>query len=211
MNKNIQGFLYGNLILFLLLGILTFLFRKPIFRYMGSFLQQESTWQGKHYDFGFILGGQPQERGLFAARLYHEGVVSHLVCVGGNYPRILRLSGDTCSEGRLSAVQLLLAGVPDSCITVIPEGTSTQAECRAFMDFIRQREGNILVITSRMHTRRTLWTLRRLLEELGRPFDIVGAPSVFYDEAQWWKSEEGLISVNNEYLKLLYYLYKYGI
>ncbi|MCX7767469.1 MAG: YdcF family protein [Flavobacteriales bacterium] len=211
MSKSVKGFIYGNLLLFFLLAISGFLFRKSIFDWLGRFLQHESAWEGRHYNFGFILGGQPQERGLFAAQLYHQGVISHLVCVGGNYPRILRLTGDTCSEGRLTAVQLLQAGVPDSCITVIPEGTSTQGECQAFVNFIRQREGSILVITSRIHTRRTLWTLRRLLRDLGRPFDIVGAPSFSYDEAQWWKSEEGLIGVNNEYLKLLYYLYKYGL
>jgi hypothetical protein len=37
----------------------------------------------------------------------------------------------------------------------------------------------------------------------------VAANSLVYDSDSWWTSEEGLLMVNNEYVKLLYYLVKY--
>jgi hypothetical protein len=30
-----------------------------------------------------------------------------------------------------------------------------------------------------------------------------------YDPERWWDTEEGLLMVNNEYVKLLYYALKY--
>lgn len=189
-------------------GIVLF-FRVLILKQLAQILVKESAWQQKTYDYGVILGGQPLERGLFAAKLFHEGRVKHLVCVGGNYPKILRLTEDTCSEGRLSAVQLLMSGVPDSCITVLSEGTSTQEELKAFTTFLEGKTGSILMITSRFHTRRAHRTLRKLLKNFDRTFDVAGAPSLAFDENNWWRTEEGLITINNEYLKGLYYLYKY--
>lgn len=135
--------------------------------------------------------------------------MKQIVCLGGNYPKIFRLSEDTCSEGRLSAVQLLRSGVPDSDIVVLPEGTSTQEELAAFKTFIQGKPGSILMITSRFHTRRAQWTLRKLMKDLDRPFDVAGAPPLVFDENNWWQSEEGLLTINNEYLKLIYYFYKY--
>ena len=47
------------------------------------------------------------------------------------------------------------------------------------------------------------------LKELETELIIHGTGSTRYDEAEWWKKEEGLIMVNNEYVKLLYYELKY--
>lgn len=194
--------------------ILTFLtlivfYRREMLIMTATFLVKESDWKNKTYDYAVIPGGQPIERSVFAACLFREGRVRHVVCLGGNYPKLLRLAEDTCSEGRLSAVQLLRSGVPDSCITVIPEGTSTQQELLAFERYVQGKPGSILMITSRFHTRRAFMTLKKLLKEKPRPFDLAAAPNLTFDESNWWRSEEGLITINNEYLKLLYYLYKY--
>lgn len=203
-----KTFVYFLAIVLVLGGVL-FFFRSVFLKSVANFLVTESKWQDKIYDYAVIPGGQPIERGLFAARLFHEGRLKKIICLGGNYPKIFRLSEDTCSEGRLSAVQLLKSGVPDSCITVLSEGTSTQEELKAFTNFLQGNPGSILVITSRFHTRRAQWTLRKLLKELNRPFDVAGAPPLVFDENNWWLSEEGLLTINNEYLKLIYYLYKY--
>jgi hypothetical protein len=36
-----------------------------------------------------------------------------------------------------------------------------------------------------------------------------GAPASSFQESSWWTSEEGLIMLNNEYVKLAYYHIKY--
>ena len=38
---------------------------------------------------------------------------------------------------------------------------------------------------------------------------LSGCSHSFYDENFWWESEEGMIMVNNEYMKLLYYYLNY--
>lgn len=195
--------------LLFVVGGLVWILKKPLLKTVAGFLVKESSWQNKTYDYAIILGGQPEERGRFAAELYHKGRVRHLVCLGGNYPRLLRLAEDTCSEGRLTALQLLKLGVPDSCLTVISEGTSTKEELAAFLKYYSHKEGTLLLVSSRFHTRRVHMSLRMLLGNPPRKFDMAGAPSILFDESNWWRHEEGLITINNEYLKLLYYLYKY--
>lgn len=202
--------LIAGLVFLFFIGVgVTLYFRESFLKHLARFLVSEDDWQRKTYDYAVIPGGQPIERGLFAAKLFHEGRVKHIVCLGGNYPKILRLTEDTCSEGRLSAVQLLMSGVPDSCISVLSEGTSTQEELKAFTSFIHEKPGTVLMITSRFHTRRARRVLRKLLKGFERSFDVAGAPPLLFDENNWWRSEEGLITINNEYLKGLYYLYKY--
>jgi hypothetical protein len=38
---------------------------------------------------------------------------------------------------------------------------------------------------------------------------MVAVPESTFDRASWWKNESGLITLNNEYLKLVYYYFKY--
>jgi len=38
---------------------------------------------------------------------------------------------------------------------------------------------------------------------------VQAAPSSEYDVNAWWNSEQGLLMVNNEYVKTLYYLLKH--
>jgi hypothetical protein len=63
-----------------------------------------------------------------------------------------------------------------------------------------------------MHTRRIRWVLGQLDRRQGDHrvrFLLQGASDHSYEEARWWEYEKGLIFVNNEYLKLLYYIWRY--
>lgn len=50
---------------------------------------------------------------------------------------------------------------------------------------------------------------RPMFREKGIEVVLHGTSSSYYNKMEWWKTEEGLIAINNEYMKLLYYWWKY--
>ncbi|PIZ25006.1 MAG: YdcF family protein, partial [Chloroflexi bacterium CG_4_10_14_0_8_um_filter_57_5] len=39
--------------------------------------------------------------------------------------------------------------------------------------------------------------------------EVAAVPHYGFDESNWWQSEDGLITLNNETIKLAYYFLKY--
>jgi hypothetical protein len=39
--------------------------------------------------------------------------------------------------------------------------------------------------------------------------EVAGAPHSRFDVSNWWQHEDGLIYLNNEYIKLFFYWFKY--
>ena len=68
----------------------------------------------------------------------------------------------------------------------------------------------LLIVTEGPHTRRSRWIFQRVLAS--RPVDIamISAPTVEFDDENWWRSEVGFLFVVSEYLKLLFYGLRYG-
>jgi len=66
-----------------------------------------------------------------------------------------------------------------------------------------------IILSSKFHTLRVRKVFEPVLEKNGIEVIIRGAPSTKYSEHNWWKKEAGLIMVNNEYVKLVYYFFKY--
>ena len=67
----------------------------------------------------------------------------------------------------------------------------------------------VLVISSLFHLRRIGQVFEAPFAQEGITVLLHGAPSDQFDEARWWQYEEGLIMLNNEYVKLLYYAWRY--
>ena len=89
-------------------------------------------------------------------------------------------------------------------------GTSTKEESEAIANYCAENTlKRVILISDKFHTRRIRRVFEPLFDELETELIIHGTGSTRYDEAEWWKKEEGLIMVNNEYVKLLYYEFKY--
>jgi uncharacterized SAM-binding protein YcdF (DUF218 family) len=104
---------------------------------------------------------------------------------------------------------LISLGVPDDRVEIIPfEGgvTSTRDEALAFRDYVQEHTvTRAIIVASALQTRRARWIFKRVLA--GQPVEVqlVAAPYRGFDETNWWKSERGLIAVNNEFIKLVFY------
>jgi uncharacterized SAM-binding protein YcdF (DUF218 family) len=209
MIKRIGRIFLWSLMLFLAALLALYIFREAIFQRLGNYLIFSQP--PKKAEAIFVLAGHPIERGRKAAELYQGGFAPKVICTGGAQDSILLLFGVKATESAITRQQLLKLGVSSSAITLVPRGTSTYEECDAILDYCRTKGlKRILVVSSLFHTRRVGRTLSRLVRERDSTrWQIVGAPAIQYQESQWWKSEHGLIFVNNEYVKLLYYTLKY--
>ena len=191
----------------LLIG-LVWVFRYPVLRATGRFLIREDV--NAKGDVMIVLGGAPVDRGIAAARLFKEGTAPLAVFTGGMVPPSLQAAGVLRNEATLTRDVALRMGMPQESTALLEQGSSTWEEGEAVREFARTNGyDTVVVVTTEFHTRRVGRVFRKLLEPAKIQVLVRAAPSVQYRAAQWWRSEEGLLMVNNEYVKLLYYTVKY--
>ena len=73
----------------------------------------------------------------------------------------------------------------------------------------QHRWRGIIVVTDLFHTRRAACTFRTLLPDT--TIYLSAAPDPNVDASRWWQTEEGLVAVFNEVIKLVFYWARYGI
>lgn len=197
---------YGFLTILVL--ILVFIFRVSILQNIGEFLSPED--EVTQVDALFVLGGNSLDRGAEAAKLYKDGVSAKLVCSGGNIPSVLKAINEPQFELEITRTLLLNAGVSANHIDVLTTATSTWEEAQEIVDYCDTHEiERAMIVSSKFHLRRVRGVFTDMFEDRDTELFFHGAPSSDYDESEWWKSEGGLIMVNNEYVKLFYYWLKY--
>lgn len=158
----------------------------------------------------FVLGGNALDRGQEAARLYHEGMAEQVYCLGGNVPSVLEIIDTLIPECDFTSRVVTDYGVPPHLVQRVPEGTSTQEEAEIALRICREQGLTlIIVISENFHTRRVRNVFEEEFENTGIRVLVCGAASTRYKEETWWDSEEGMLMVNNEFMKLIYYWWKY--
>ena len=165
-----------------------------------------------HADATVVLSGAAtfRERANYAARIFNEGRSFQII-----------LTNDGHRSGWASATQrnpyyyeraideLQRAGVPRLLIEVVaPSVDSTYDEAVLLREYCDSHGVNsLLIVTSSYHSRRALWTFRRLfqgsktdvgLEAVGVGIDTPSPPT-------WWLHLRGWQMVPTEYLKIVYY------
>lgn len=170
----------------------------------------------------FILGGNVHDRPILAAKLYHDGWSEKIIPLGANFDFVQEVligcnpdcESDDCNPCKPDALimQEVLEenlNVPFEAIVPLPEGTSTKEESDAILEFSTKNEyKTIIVVSDLFHLRRISYVFIDKFEQAGIHVILRGSSNSQYDEEHWWKYEQGLIMVNNEYIKLAYYWLK---
>lgn len=197
-----------GLVIILVLSGLLYAFRTPLLRSCATALMHEDEPQ--KCDAIFVLSGGAYDRGNKAADLYKQGMAPLLICTGANpFVELRALRIDTL-ESDMTIANLTRLAVPDAALRQIEYGTSTREEADTIIGYCKaQHFKKVMVVSSRLHTGRVYKVFGGQFKEAGIELLICGAPSSRFDELNWWKSEDGLIAVNNEWLKRFYYLLKY--
>lgn len=194
------------LIALLLSLFLLFALRIEILKAFGSFLMYESPIPPSA-DAIAVLSGNPFDRANAAALLDRQTKVPYFICTGKNQSGDLKVFKDSVYECDLLQIQLQKKHIDSSRIILLKEGTSTAEEADALLTYALSKNiDSLIVVSSKFHTRRIKSVFTSRFKKAGITVFIQGAASSSYDENLWWKSENGLIALNNEYIKLLYYL-----
>lgn len=188
--------------------MILFTFKKVILKALGNYLIVEDKIT--YIENAVVLSGGAFDRGNKAAELWHEKIISTIICTGENLsPDLKALNIDTL-ENQITKTQLIRKGVPNENIYLISKGTSTFEEAEVILNYcLRNELKEILIISSKFHTKRIQQVFKNKFKENGIQVSIAGASSSNYEEMKWWESENGLIALNNEYIKLFYYFVKY--
>jgi uncharacterized SAM-binding protein YcdF (DUF218 family) len=112
-----------------------------------------------------------------------------------------------------AAKELEESGVPAVKIEILPQlVTSTYDEARLLKEYAAShRLRSVLIVTSAYHSRRALWTLRRVFEGSGVELGLESPPTGWQTPAPatWWLHAPGWQLVAGEYVKLAYYHVRY--
>lgn len=183
-------------------------FRTSLLRGLGSYLITADA--PVKVDAVFVLGGSVRDRGLEAARIHQQGLSQQFVFTGAPVPGALDALGIDSTEAECTRNAAVTAGIPLAHTTVLNVGSSTFEEAEALLHYAGQHGlDTVMVISNRFHLRRIRMVFRPRSAQAGITVLLHGAPSSDFDEATWWRSEDGLVMLNNEYLKLVYYRLKY--
>lgn len=185
---------------------LAWLLRAPILTGVARYLSVRDPLQPA--EAIFVFGGDPDIRPYAAAALYHRGLAPRVLVPGMETGR-LAADGLIPTQTELFLRVLKKQGVPDAAVQVLttPGGTaSTTDDARVLRDWVRRTHARrVIAVTTTYHTRRARLSLRRALKGTDVRVMMYGAPTRGYTERNWWKSEAGMVTYVNEYLKLARY------
>ncbi|MET0400126.1 MAG: YdcF family protein [Longimicrobiaceae bacterium] len=191
----------------LVLGLAAYALRAPLLTGVARLLTVRDPVS--RADLVLVLGGELNTRPFHAAALYRRGVAPRVVLVREQQGPAVR-QGLYPHRTDVAVRILRRGGVPASAVVVLetPGGAaSTADEARALRGYLRATGlRRVVVVTNPYHSRRARLALRRGTRGLGAEILMSPAPAWEFDEANWWRSEEGLIAYFNEYVKLAAYL-----
>jgi uncharacterized SAM-binding protein YcdF (DUF218 family) len=194
----------------LLLVVFAYAFRAPILTGVADYLVVNDKLEPA--DIIFLLNSEVNTRPFYASDLYRQGLAPVIVIARSEDTPTVDL-GLVPNDTDIDVGVMEKLGVPADKIIVLPVPggvTSTFDEAMALKQYIEANGvHSIILVTSAFHTRRARWIFDRELSGLPVTLEMAAAPYPTFDQANWWQNETGLITVNNEYIKLAFYFFKY--
>jgi uncharacterized SAM-binding protein YcdF (DUF218 family) len=162
-------------------------------------------------DVLIVPSGQTLTRVPAAARLLRAGYArSVFAASSGDFEQGFLLMGMHVTDTELVWRVVDRERIPRDAVTVATQVTSTYEDAVAFREYARAHNvRSATIVTSHLHSRRARWTYRRVLRDLPVHLSTVEVPQSDFPVDRWWRSEPGLLTVADEYLKFAFYLTHY--
>ena len=194
----------------LLLVVLAYAFRVPILTGVADVLIVSDNLQPA--DVIVLLNSEVNTRPFRTSQLFKQGLAPVILIARSESTPTVDL-GLLPNDTDISVAVMEKLGVPADKIIILPFPggvTSTFDEAAALHQYVLTHQvRTFLLVTSAFHTRRAKWIFERELAGMPVKLEMVAVPYQGFDQTNWWKNETGLITLNNEYIKLFYYFFKY--
>lgn len=193
-----------------LVPVLVYIDRNNLLAEAGSFLVVRDNLEPA--DVIFLLNGDTTSRPYYAADLFHKGFAPKVVIARMEDSRSVQL-GAYPNPTDSNIVVLRKLGLPESGIVELlpPKGVMhTADEAAALLAYVKANPVHkVIIVTSEFHSRRSRYTFHRFLRDTGVKVMLAPTRDLNYGANDWWRSEDGILGCQNEYLKLVYYYYRY--
>lgn len=192
--------------------VVTYGFRRQLLPLPARFLIVDDALTPS--DLILVLNGDPVVRPPQAASLYLRGLAPK-IAIARNEDSLLTSLHILPNTTDLSTAVLIKLGVPEANIIELnkPGGvTSTFDEAELLRSYAQTHSvRHVIIVTSAFHTRRARWTFQHVLGSTPVRIQMSAANNAKYSPANWWTLEDGQIAVHDEYVKMAWYLLRYGL
>lgn len=152
-----------------------------------------------------VLSGNMPSRVLEAARLYKRGCAPQVWLTHSLEPgaSLQKLSIPFTGEETYDKLILIHEGVPEGAIRLLdPPIVNTADEMETIgLALTRERDRRVILVTSKVHTRRTRTLWKRLCGRNGLAI-VRGVSDDGYDPSRWWSNTKDALDVVREVLGL---------
>jgi uncharacterized SAM-binding protein YcdF (DUF218 family) len=153
-----------------------------------------------------VLSGRMPLRAMEAAKLYREGYAPEVWLTHSSEPgETLKAMGIAFKGEEVYNTRVLIhEGVPAGAIHVLePPIVNTADEIRVIsMALEREKDRSVLIVTSKVHTRRARLLWRKLVPRDYRAI-VRAASDDPFDPRHWWRSTSDVFDVVREVLGLM--------
>jgi len=192
------------LIIFSSLAFLIYLVRVPILESMGIFLKYENLDSSNEIETLVVLSGNAYDRGTEAVKYLRFKKVNLIICPGSNPQKCLLTYNIKKTEAEVTRDFLIKNKIDSNKIVLTYFGTSTLEESVGILKYCTKNGiKKLSILSSDYHTRRVKVLFDRTFRDSKIKLYYKAAPSSDFNLKEWWKTESGLIQVNNEYIKLI--------
>ena len=195
------------IITFLLCLVLAVCFHRSLLQSAASFLVYASPLTT--CDAVIVLGGGLTERVEKAIELYQDGFTKDILILLPETPESNAIYKNQINiESRICRGVLDLRGIPVEQTHWAPEGfNSTYEEIQYIKNWLRERKKrSALIVTGWYQSKRAKWTIDHFFSDSEFEIGVVPAPEESFPQENWWTHEQGIITIENETIKSIYYL-----
>ena len=192
--------------------ICLFIYRNSILAGIGHFLTvAEAPAATSSNQTFFVLGGNGFERGKGASSLAVKFPAAQFICTGGGDTlNEMRALGLNYTASNLTRKCMLENGVDSLRVSELGRATSTYEESEEILTYcIKNHLKEISVVSSDFHLFRLKMVFGEKFKEKGIAVHFFGTETKDFKAQSWWTFEAGLITTFNEYIKIVYYVFKY--
>jgi len=157
-----------------------------------------------------VLGGGLEIRPFVAAELWRKGLADKILISQGSEERAASIGGIP-SHSELNREILLKLGMPADVIETFGIASrNTRDEALALRKWAELNGTSVFIIPSEIFSaRRVHWIFRHEFSGTEVIIEVPSFESPEYTRWDWWKTERGVIGFQNEFMKYIYYRWKY--